>query len=327
MVYREGERRVQKQNILAVMVENAVTELGLFEGERMTASWQLSTPARFTVDEARLQLASGLQRFAAAACGGCGAAEAGLPQGVTAVLGSVVPALTEVWRDALAAETGQRVLVMGPRLKTGMAIASKNPGEVGADRVADAVAARAMVGAPAVVVHLEAATAITVVDAKGALAGGVIAPGFEASSATLAQVAARLPEVEAVVPKNVMGKTTQEAIASGVFWGEVARIDGLVAMLEREMLSTAASVAEADGPASDGNPGVEAAPAVAAASGASATPGAPRPTGAVPSAVPVLITGEGAAALAPHLRCRPQLVPHLTLQGLALAARHALGCS
>lgn len=326
MAYREGKRRVRKQNILAVMVENAVTEFGLFEGDELVASWRLSTPACLTVDEARLQLASGLQRFAAAVCGGCGAAEAGLPQGATAVLGSVVPALTEVWRDALAAETGQRVLVMGPRLKTGMAIASKNPGEVGADRVADAVAARAMVGAPAVVVHLEAATAITVVDAKGALAGGVIAPGFEASSATLAQVAARLPEVEAVVPKNVMGKTTQEAIASGVFWGEVARIDGLVAMLEREMLSAAAPAAEIDGPASGGHPGVEA-PAVAATSGASAAPGAPGPTGLAPATIPVLITGEGAAALAPHLRCRPQLVPHLTLQGLALAARHALGRS
>lgn len=286
------------RNVLAVMVGNAVTEFGLFEGERMAASWQLSTPERLTVDEAQLQLASGLGRFAVAACEGCVAAEtefaAEAPQGLAAVLGSVVPGLTDVWRDALAAETGRRALVLGPRLKTGMAIVCKNPGEVGADRVADAVAAKALVGAPAIVVHLEAATAITVVDKHGALAGGIIAPGFEASGTVLAQLAARLPRVEAAPPKHVVGKTTQEAIASGIFWGEVARIDGLVAMVRQEMFG-------------DGGAGTL---------GAHAEAGEFSPE----ALVPVLITGEGAPILASCLQCRPQLVPHLTLQGLALCA-------
>lgn len=216
-------------NVLAVMVGNAVTEAGLFADGQLVASWQMGTAARLTADEARLQLRGAMVAFA----------PAGWLEGDAAhvILGSVVPALTQPWRQALEAETGQRVLVMGPRLKTGIAIACKNPAEVGADRVADAVAARAVAGAPAVVVHLEAATAITAVDAAGALAGGVIAPGFEASSATLAHVAARLPEVEAQVPRQVVGKTTQEAIASGVFWGEVARIDGLVAMVRAELAS------------------------------------------------------------------------------------------
>lgn len=263
-------------NVLAVMVGNSVTEAGLFAGEQLVASWQMGTAARLTADEARLQLRSAMAAFAPAGWPGEGAS-------VQVILGSVVPAITQPWRQALEAETGQRVLVMGPRLKTGIAITCKNPAEVGADRVADAVAARAVAGAPAVVVHLEAATAITAVDAAGALAGGVIAPGFEASSATLAHVAARLPEVEAQVPRQVVGKTTQEAIASGVFWGEVARIDGLVAMVRVELAST--------------------------------------------GEVPVLLTGQKAALLAPHLTCAPALHPHLTLQGLARiaeasAARH-----
>ena len=259
-------------NVLAVMVGNSVTEAGLFAGEQLVASWQMGTAARLTADEARLQLRSAMAAFAPAGWPGEGAS-------VQVILGSVVPALTQPWRQALEAETGQRVLVMGPRLKTGIAITCKNPAEVGADRVADAVAARAVAGAPAVVVHLEAATAITAVDAAGALAGGVIAPGFEASSATLAHVA----EVEAQLPRQVLGKTTQEAIASGVFWGEVARIDGLVAMVRAELASA--------------------------------------------GEVPVLLTGQKAALLAPHLTCAPALHPHLTLQGLARiaeasAARH-----
>ncbi len=289
---------MQEQGILAVMVGNAVTEFGLFEGGQMTASWQLSTPERLTVDEARLQLAAGLQRFAVVAREGCGAVETEAGEGLIAVLGSVVPGLTDVWRDALAEETGRRPLVLGPRLKTGMAIGCKNPGEVGADRVADAIAAKALVGAPAIVVHLEVATAITVVDECGALAGGIIAPGFEASGAVLAQLAARLPRVEAAPPKCVVGKTTQEAIASGIFWGEVARVDGLVAMVKQGMLGAA----EEDSPS-------------AHAEAETLIPGA---------SIPVLITGEGAVLLAPHLQCCPQLVPHLTLQGLALCAQNAL---
>ena len=219
-------------NVLAVMVGNSVTEAGLFAGEQLVASWQMGTAARLTADEARLQLRSAMAAFAPAGWPGEGAS-------VQVILGSVVPALTQPWRQALEAETGQRVLVMGPRLKTGIAITCKNPAEVGADRVADAVAARA--------------------------------------------VAARLPEVEAQLPRQVLGKTTQEAIASGVFWGEVARIDGLVAMVRAELASA--------------------------------------------GEVPVLLTGQKAALLAPHLTCAPALHPHLTLQGVARiaeasAARH-----
>lgn len=320
---------MQEQGILAVMVGNAVTEFGMFEGGQMTASWQLSTPERLTVDEARLQLAAGLQRFAVVAREGCGAVETGAGEGLTAVLGSVVPGLTNVWRDALAEETGCRPLVLGPRLKTGMAIGCKNPGEVGADRVADAMAAKALVGAPAIVVHLEAATAITVVDKRGALAGGIIAPGFEASGAMLAQLAARLSQVEAVPPKHVVGKTTQEAIASGIFWGEVARVDGLVALVKQELFGNAEEGSFVH--CSLAGNEVRHAPdaAIGAAGIALCVDGASDPEAVlaprdVPSqnasSIPVLITGEGAAALASHLQCRPQLVPHLTLQGLALCA-------
>ena len=318
-----------KRNVLAVMVGNAVTEFGLFSDGQMAASWQLSTPERLTVDEARLQLASGLQRFAVATCEGCGAAETEKGQGLTAVLGSVVPGLTDVWRDALAAETGRRALVLGPRLKTGMAIACKAPGEVGADRVADAMAAKALVGSPAIVVHLEAATAITVVDERGALAGGIIAPGFEASGAMLAQLAARLPQVEAAPPKCVVGKTTQEAIASGIFWGEVARIDGLVAMVKQEMFgdvegeSIACCSLVRDEMRYAPDAALHAAGTASCADETSDSKAgfASRDVSLHSvSSIPVLITGEGATDLASHLQCRPQLVPHLTLQGLALCA-------
>ena len=286
----------QATMVLTVMVENAVTEFGLFENGELAASWQTSTPEHLTADEARMQLRSGLAAFAPQWGGGDMGFSVAAP---SVVLGSVVPALTDVWCEALAAETGGRVLVMGPRLKTGMAIACKNPAEVGADRVADALAARELAGAPCIVVHLEAATAITVVDAKGALAGGMIAPGFEASVGTLSHVAARLTEVEAGAPRQVVGKTTQEAIASGVFWGEVARIDGLVAMARAELAAEMA--------------GGKGAGPVEPASGESAAE--------APESIPVLITGKNAQQLAEHLACHPRVHPALTLQGLALCAR------
>ena len=137
----QGKRGAAEKNVLAVDVGNTRTRLGLFANGGLLGTCELTTCERLTVDEARMKLAQ-----AAALMG------EGLPD--EDILTCVVPTLTDVWRRALAAACGCRPLVVGPGLKTGLKMRYDDPSEVGADRVADVVAARAEYGAPAVVVDL-----------------------------------------------------------------------------------------------------------------------------------------------------------------------------
>lgn len=229
------------KGVLTVDVGNTTTKLGIFtEKGELAGTWELTTPARLTADEARAQLAQAFAMMGAGADGaGVAAAAAG---GATpastpdaAILACVVPSLTSAWRAALAAACACRPLVVGPGLKTGMRMRYDDPSEIGADRIADVVAARETYGAPAIVVDLGTTTNFEVVDAEGAFAGGVIAPGMGLGAAALAERAAKLPMVELRAPAGVVGKSTEAAMRSGLVLGEVARIEGLLAMIEREL--------------------------------------------------------------------------------------------
>lgn len=144
------------------------------------------------------------------------------------ILSCVVPSLTDTWRQTLAALCDRRPLVVGPGLKTGVQMRYDDPSEVGPDRIADVVAARAAYGAPAVVVDLGTTTNFEIIDERGAFAGGIIAPGVALGARSLAAAAARLPIIELRAPTCVIGRNTRAAMQSGVVFGEVARIDGLL---------------------------------------------------------------------------------------------------
>ena len=223
-----------EKNLLAVDVGNTATRLGLFRDGGLASTWELTTHERLTVDEARMQLAQ-----AAALMG-----EA-LPE--EAILACVVPTLTDVWRRALAAACGCRPLVVGPGLKTGLKMRYDDPSEVGADRVADARAARDDYGAPVVVVDLGTTTNFEVVDAEGAFVGGIIAPGVALGARSLAAAAARLPMIELRAPASAIGRNTRAAMQSGVVLGEVARIDGLLDAVMSELGQEAPVVVTGDG--------------------------------------------------------------------------------
>ena len=160
--------------------------------------------------------------------------------------------------------------MVGPGLKTGLKMRYDDPSEVGADRVADVVAARAEYGAPAVVVDLGTTTNFEVLDADGAFAGGIIAPGLALGARSLSEAAARLPMIELRAPASVIGRNTRAAMQSGVVLGEVARIDGLLDAVMGEL-------------------------------GAD---------------VPVVMTGDGAGAMAALLRHEATVDDTLTLRGL-----------
>lgn len=230
----QGKRGAAEKNVLAVDVGNTRTRLGLFANGGLLGTCELTTCERLTVDEARMKLAQ-----AAVLMG------EGLPD--EAILACVVPTLTDVWRRALAAACGCRPLVVGPGLKTGLKMRYDDPSEVGADRVADVVAARAEYGAPAVVVDLGTTTNFEVLDADGAFAGGIIAPGLALGARSLSEAAARLPMIELRAPASVIGRNTRAAMQSGVVLGEVARIDGLLGAVMGELGTDAPVIMTGDG--------------------------------------------------------------------------------
>lgn len=188
------------------------------------AAWSLTTSAALTADEALLSL-SGLFNMGgnAPACAG-------------AIVSCVVPALTDAWvAAAKAACSGARPLVVGPGLKTGLAMDYRDPAEVGPDRIADVVAAKTRYGAPSIVIDLGTTTNLTVLDRAGSFAGGIIAAGMRLSARMLPENAARLSMMELRAPRSVIGKSTREAMQAGVVLGEVARMDGLVDLIWEEL--------------------------------------------------------------------------------------------
>lgn len=219
-----GNGRGAARTVLCVDVGNSDTNLGLFVGGELDATWTVTTTERMTADEARMRMA-GLLRARDGKEAVCD----------DAVIASVVPGLTDAWVAAMRALCGRRPLVVGPGVKTGVKMRYNDPGELGADRVADLVAARAAYEPPFVVVDLGTTTNFEVVDEEGAFVGGIIAPGVKLSAKALADAAAQLAMVDLKAPASVVGKNTREAMQAGVVMGEVALIDGLIDMVQREL--------------------------------------------------------------------------------------------
>ena len=221
--------------ILTVDVGNTFIRFGLFAEDSAAAqecplaTCEITTPSSITADEARMRLAQVMAALAA---------DAGMPGALVptaAVLSCVVPALERPWKTALSRTCTGRVLTVGPGLKTGMPVHYDDPAEIGPDRIADAVAARAVYGSPCIVIDLGTTTNIEAIDARGTFVGGVIAPGLALGARSLSAAAARLPQVEPSAPTHVIGRNTREAMRSGVVLGEVARIDGMLDMVLAEM--------------------------------------------------------------------------------------------
>jgi len=126
-------------------------------------------------------------------------------------------------------------LVVGPGVKTGVPILYDDPREVGGDRVANAVAARHLHGLPAIIIDFSTATVFDAISAQGEYLGGAIAPGLSISSETLFRYAARLPRVELVAPGNAIGRNNLTSMQSGLIYGYVGLVDGMIARFQREL--------------------------------------------------------------------------------------------
>ena len=204
--------------LLAIDVGNTQTVLGLYEGSTLAYMWRVATNKKETADELRLKVRPLIESEGLRADDVEGS-----------VLASVVPALTTGWTEALHRFTGADPLICNAHAAGDLFDTTyANPSEIGADRIADAVAARALYGSPVVVVDFGTATNMEVIDAQGNFIGGVIAPGMETSAAALFSHATKLAATELVDPHTAIGGNTTEAIQAGIVYGEVARVDGIV---------------------------------------------------------------------------------------------------
>jgi type III pantothenate kinase len=216
--------------LLCIDIGNTNTVLATFEGEKLVHSWRTKTDARDTADEMGL-LFRGLL-----------AGDAVQVTGIAAC--STVPASLRSLRTMLARYyAGVPTVILEPGIRTGVSLVFDNPKEVGADRVANSLAAFSLYGGPAIVVDFGTSTNFDVVSAKGEFLGGVLAPGVEISVDALAARAAQLRKVELVKPPRIIGKNTVEALQSGVVYGFAGQVDGIVRGIISELGSVEAVVA------------------------------------------------------------------------------------
>lgn len=222
--------------VLCVDVGNSRSSFGLFAWDASAqdeplARWESSTLAQLTSDDARLSLLQVLSLMGS----DLGLREGELRRPRAAILSCVVPSLVEVWAQALSRVCERRPLVVGPGLKTGLKMRYRDPAEIGPDRIADALAARERYGAPVIALDLGTTLNVEAVGEDGSFLGGIIAPGLDMGARALSQDAARLPVVELGRPGAVIGRSTREAMLSGIVLGEVARMEGLVARVQAEL--------------------------------------------------------------------------------------------
>ena len=211
--------------LLVVDVGNTQTHVGLSSGGDVVDEWRIATVRHRTSDE----IAGLLQGFFSLQ--GTRLREAVDEVGIA----SVVPRLTQQWVEMCDRHLGVDAFVVGPGAHTGMRIAMKNPAEVGADRIVNAVAAFEMYGGPCIVADYGTATTFDVVSAEGDYLGGAIAPGIEVSLEALTTRAARLIKVELVEPEHAIGKSTTEALQSGAVYGFAGEIEGIVHAIWEEL--------------------------------------------------------------------------------------------
>jgi|SRR4051794_37867011 len=218
--------------LLAIDVGNTQTHLGMFRGEKLAESWRLATVRDTTGDELATLMVSLLELRGLS-----------LDDVDGTILSSVVPQLTPEYERLGERYLKGRMLVVGPHLKTGMAIRIDNPRELGTDRLANAVSAYDKYHAACVVADFGTTINFDAVSAEGEYLGGVIAPGVEMSLAALHERTAKLPQVDLAAPESAIGRGTLPAINSGIIYGFAGGVDGIVARIREELEDDATAIA------------------------------------------------------------------------------------
>jgi type III pantothenate kinase len=270
--------------LLAIDISNTLVTFGLFRGEELIAHWRIATDPDKTADEYAVLLANLFtqKELSFSAVEGC-------------VIGCVVPPLLTAFQEVSQRYLDVTSLVVGPGVRTGVRIRTDDPREVGADRIANALAAQRLYGAPAIVIDFSTATAFDAISAEGDYLGDALAPGITISAEALFRHTAKLPRIELAAPRRAIGTNTVASMQSGVIYGYVGMVEGMVARFQREL---------------GGNDKRSRGPEL-------------RPSQEIRerdrlSKAKVIATGEQAAIIARQTDVIDVVDPHLTLKGLRL---------
>ena len=210
--------------LFVIDIGNTNIVLGVFEGERLLFDWRIETKKGKTADEYGIQLQ---QLFSLARL------DYSKLRGT--IIACVVPTLQNSIINTCQTYFNQEPLIVSPGIKTGMPILYDNPHEVGADRIVNAVAAYHRYKQGLIVVDFGTATTFDCISSEGNYMGGVIAPGIDISAEALFHRASKLPRVEFSPPQKTVGKTTVDSMRSGLVYGYVGLVDGLVERIKKEI--------------------------------------------------------------------------------------------
>lgn len=210
--------------ILVIDVGNSNVVLGGVRGDEIVFEARVRTDSTKTSDEYCIDLKNILDIYGV-----------DVKQVEGAIIASVVPQVVNTFQTAIRKLTGQKALVVGPGLKTGLNIAIENPAQTGADLVVGCVAALKEHTAPLIVIDMGTATTIVVLDKNGALVGGSISPGVKISLDALTERTALLPGLQLDQPKKAIGRNTIDCMRSGIMLGAACMIDGLIDRMEEEL--------------------------------------------------------------------------------------------
>jgi type III pantothenate kinase len=209
--------------LLVIDVGNSNTVLGVYDGEKLLHHWRVWTDREKTSDEYGILLRNLYD-----------ASHFSSRHVKAIIISSVVPPLTPTIVELCGRYFGIAPMVVGPGIKTGISIKMDNPKEVGADRIVNAVAAFSKHKKACIIVDFGTATTFDYVSSKGDYMGGVIAPGVNISAEALFREASKLPRIEIAKPPTVIGKNTVAAMQSGIFYGYVAMVDGILDRIRKE---------------------------------------------------------------------------------------------
>ncbi len=210
--------------LLVVDVGNTQTHFGTVVDGVLQQHWRFATVRVSTADELGAALSNLLELR-----------DVSMEDIDASIVSSTVPTLGPEWCEMAARYLGHEMLVVGPGVRTGMPIRYDNPREIGPDRLVNAVAAYARAGGPCVVVDFGTAITYDPISADGEYLGGIISPGVEISLEALTERAAALPRIDITAPRSLIGKTTVDAIRSGIVYGTAGQVDSIVRRLREEL--------------------------------------------------------------------------------------------
>ncbi len=210
--------------LLAIDIGNTHTVIGVYDGKTLKADWRITSGVSRTEDEVGIEVK--------AFC-----LDAGIPVDAIdkAGISSVVPNLTPIYEKMVSKYFDVIPMIISSELPLGLAIRYDDPSSVGADRLCNAVAGFAQFGGPLIIIDFGTATTYDVISSTGEYLGGVIAPGIETSSAELHRRAAKLPKIDLFFPKTVVGTSTVSSMQSGILYGAVDSVEGMIRRIAAEL--------------------------------------------------------------------------------------------